>query len=335
VKAMVYKAYGSPDEIGFEDIEVPTVKPSEVLVNVSASAVNPGDWFLLSGTPYVMRIGTGLTKPRHRVLGLSAAGTVTAVGEAVEQFRVGEAVLGETNRGAFAELVTVSADACAAKPPSVTFEQAAASGIVGTTALQALRDVAKLQPEDALLINGASGGVGTFAVQIAKSYGAVVTGVCGPSNVELVLSLGADHVIDYTQEDFTASGPYDIILDNVGNRSIRDCRRALNPQGTLILNANTAGGWLGSYIRRALIALTITPFVSQRLRPFSQSPSSKDLAILCEMIDAGKIHPVIDRSFDFADMAEALSYYGRGHARGKVVVDVNMSGNSERGSQDG
>jgi NADPH:quinone reductase-like Zn-dependent oxidoreductase len=245
MKAIVYREYGSPDVLELEDVDLPVVKDGEVLVRVFGAAVNPGDWDLLRGTPYLLRLSTGLFKPRKKVLGLAIAGRVEALGSEATRFHPGDEVFGEIIGGAFAEYASVSEDALALKPANLTFEQAATVPVAGTTALQGLRDIGRVQLGQKVLINGASGGVGTFAVQIAKALGADVTGVCSTPNVDLVRSIGADHVIDYTQEDFTGNGHhYDLIFDNVGNRSLSDCRRALTPRGTLIPNSNKgAGHW--------------------------------------------------------------------------------------------
>jgi NADPH:quinone reductase-like Zn-dependent oxidoreductase len=324
--AIVYQAYGPPDVLELEDVEVPDVEDDEVLVRVLGAAVNPGDWDLLHGTPYVLRPMIGLRRPRNEVLGLAVAGRVEAVGDTVSKFQPGDEVYGEISYGGFAEYARVPEDALAPKPSNLTFEQAAAVPVVGVTALQALRDVGRVQPGQKVLINGASGGVGTFAVQIAKALGADVTGVSSTRNVELVRSIGADHVIDYTREDFTATGRrYDLILDNVGNRSLSAYRRALTPKGTLIPNSNKGGGrWIGGFLARAVRALLVSPFVPQRLRPFAATGKSEDLFALKELIESGKVTPVIDRTYSLSETAEALRYYGEGHTRGKVVISVEQ-----------
>ncbi len=322
MKAIVYHEYGSPDVLHLEDIAQPVAGDGEVLVRVLAAAVNPGDWDVLQGTPYVLRPMTGVRRPKNKVLGLAVAGRVEAVGSKVSKFRPGDEVYGETRWGGFAEYACVSEDALAAKPSNLTFEQAAAVPVVGVTALQGLRDAGRVRPGQKVLIYGASGGVGTFAVQIAKTFGAEVTGVCSTTNVDLVRSIGADHVIDYTREDFTAAGPrYDVIFDNVGHRSLSDCRRALTAKGTFIPNSNKGGGrWIGGYLARALRALALSPFVSQRLRPFAATSKSEDLVVLTGLIEAGKVTPVIDRTYPLSETAKALSHYGEGHTRGKVVI---------------
>jgi len=235
--------------------------------------------------------------------------------------------------GGFAESASVAEEALATKPSNLTFEQAAAVPLVGVAALQGLRDTGKVQPGQRVLINGASGGVGSFAVQIAKAFGANVTGVCSTTNVDLVLSIGADHVIDYTKDDFTTLGlQYDLIFDNVGNRSLSDYRRALTSQGTFIPNSNKGGGrWIGGYLGRALRALVVSPFVSQSLRPFSSSGGSEDLVVLTELIESGTVAPVIDRTYPLDQTADALGYYGEGHTRGKVVITVEQNEIQDRG----
>ena len=326
VKAIVYHEYGPPDVLELEDVDTPVVKDDEVLVRVYGVAVNPGDWDLLNGTPYVLRPMVGLRRPRNKVLGLAVAGRVEAVGSNTTRFQSGDEVYAGIGGGGFAEYACVSEDALALKPSNLTLEQAAAVPVAGVTALQGLRDTGRVQPGQKVLINGASGGVGTFAVQIAKAFGANVTGVCSTTNVDLVRSIGADHVIDYTQEDFTRNGEqYDLIIDNVGNRSLSDYRRALAPGGTLIPNSNKGSGhWIGGFLGRAVQALVVSPFVSQRLRPFAATEKSEDLVVLKELIESGKVTPVIDRTYPLNETAEALGYYGEGHTRGKVVITVGQ-----------
>lgn len=327
MKAVVYDEYGSPDLLKLEDVDAPAVKDDDVLVRVLGVSVNPGDWDILRGAPYILRPMTGFRRPRNRILGLAVAGRVEAVGRGVSQFRPGDEVYAEIGEGGFAEYACVPEAALALKPSNLTFEQAAAVPVVGTTALQALRDVAKVQPGQKVLINGASGGVGTFAVQIAKAFGSDVTGVCSTTNVDLVRSIGADHVVDYTQKDFRKAGPqYDLIFDNVGNRSLSDTRRALTPKGMLIPNSNKgAGRWIGSYLRTAIKALAISPFVSQRLRPFAATDESEDLVVLKDLIESGQVTPVIDRTYPLRETAKALRHYGEGHTRGKLVITMEQN----------
>lgn len=324
MKAIVNRVYGSPAVLELAEVDRPVPRADEALVRVLACAVNPGDWDVMHGTPYVLRLATGLRRPRNQVLGHAIAGRVEAVGADVSGFRPGEEVYAGIGNGGFAEYASVREELLALKPSNLTFEQAAAVPIAGVTALQALRDIGQVRQGQSVLINGAAGGVGTFAVQIAKTYGADVTGVCGTSNLGLVRSLGADHVIDYTREDFTANGQrYDLILDNVGNRSLSDLRRALTPRGMLIPNSNKGSGrWLGGYLRRALQALALSPFVSQRLRPFSATDKRDDLLELKGLIESGSVTPVIDRTYPLARAAEALAYFGTGHLGGKVIISL-------------
>ena len=265
-------------------------------------------------------MGYGLLKPKSSVPGFEVAGHVEAVGKNVKQFQPGDEVF--WCHGAFAEYVSVSEDALALKPANLPFEQAAAVPISAFAALQALRDKGQIQPGHKVLIIGASGGVGTFAVQIAKSYGAEVTGVCSTRNVDMVRSIGADHVIDYTQEDITQSGQrYDLILDMAGNRSLSDCRRALTPEGTLVIVGGSGGPWLMG-MGRTVRALVLSPFVRERLRPFLSLPKKEDLVVLKELIEACKVTPVIDRTYALREVPEAIRYLEERHARGKVVITV-------------
>jgi NADPH:quinone reductase-like Zn-dependent oxidoreductase len=327
MKAIVNHVYGPPGVLQLEDVDTPVTRGDEVLVRVLSAAVNPGDWDVLHGRPYVLRLTTGLRRPRNKVLGLAIAGRVEAVGGNVSEFGPGDEVYAGIGKGGFAEYACVPEAALAPKPANLTFEQAAAVPVAGTTALQALRDIGRVQPGQKVLVNGASGGVGTFAVQIAKASGAVVTGVCSTTNVDLVRSIGADHVIDYTQEDFTRNGQqYDLIFDNVGNRTLSELRRALAPRGTLIPNSNKGSGrWLGGFLRRAVQALVVSPFVSQRLRPFAATDKREDLVVLTRLIESGTVTPVLDTTYPLTEVAEALSHYGAGHARGKVIITMKQS----------
>lgn len=324
MKAIVYEQYGAPDVLELREVDRPAPAAGEALVRVLAVAVNPGDWDLLRGLPYVLRLSWGLRRPRNRILGLAVAGRIEAIGSGVAEVQPGDDVLAEVGWGGFAEYVRVPVKALALKPAGMTFEQAATVPVAGVTALQALRDVGRVQPGQRVLVIGASGGVGTFAVQVARTLGAEVTGVCSTANVELVRSLGADHVVDYTRDDFAAGGPrYDLILDNVGNRSLADCRRALVPKGTLLPNSNKGGGrWIGAYVGRAIRSLAVSPFVSHRLRPFATSVKHEDLVTLTDLIGSGQVSPVIERVYPLTETAEALRHYGRGHTRGKVVISV-------------
>jgi NADPH:quinone reductase-like Zn-dependent oxidoreductase len=313
---------GSPDQLELQEIDKPAVGDDGVLVRVRAASVNPYDWHLMRGLPYVVRLTEGLRKPKHSVPGVDVAGHVEAVGESVTQFRPGDEVFGG-RVGAFAEYVCGGENRFVPKPPGLTFEQAAAIPIAGCTALQGLRDRGQLQPGQKVLINGAAGGVGTFAVQIAKALGGDVTGVCSTRNVDLVRSIGADRVVDYTVEDFTRGGQrYELILDLVGNRSLPDLRRALTPKGTLVLSGGGVGGrWLGP-LALMLRAMVLSRFMGQRMLPFLAKLRRDDLVVLKELIEAGKVTPVIDRAYPLSEAAEAIRHLEAGHARGKVVITV-------------
>jgi NADPH:quinone reductase-like Zn-dependent oxidoreductase len=329
MKAMVYHDFGSPDVLQLEEIEKPVPDDNQVLIRVRAASVNPLDWHYLEGTPYIARpLAFGFIKPNVSRLGVDFAGTVEAIGKNVTHFKPGDEVFGGKT-GAFAEYVVVREDrAVVLKPASVTFEQAASLPIAAITALQGLRDKGKVQPGQKVLINGASGGVGTFAVQIAKSFGAEVTGVCSGRNVEMVRSLGADHVIDYTKEDFTKGAQrYDLILDNVGNRSPLEFRRVLNPNGICV---GIGGGgvnddrWTGPLVG-VIKSLMLSPFVTQQMGMMLAELNQKDLTILGDLIVAGKLKPVIDRRYTLGALPEAIRYLEEGHARGKVIITVGDS----------
>ena len=323
MKAIVHNVYGSPDVLELQEIEQPDLTDDGVLVRVRATSVNPAEWYGLTGRPYVARAQSGLRKPKSNRLGVDFAGTVEAVGKDVTQFRPGDEVFGGRS-GAFAEYVCVPEDrAVVPKPANVTFEQAAGVGVAGLTALQGLRDKGQIQPGQQVLINGASGGVGTFAVQIAKAFGAEVTGVCSTRNVDLVRSLGADHVIDYTHEDFTRSDRrYDLMLDVAGSRPWSACRRVLNPQATLVIVGAPKGNRLmGPLSRIVKVRLAALPS-SQKAVFFIAKFNKPDLAVLRELLEAGKVTPVIDRRYELSDCAAAFRYLGEGHARGKIVITV-------------
>jgi len=322
MKAIVYRCYGSPDVLEFEDIEKPTPADDEVLVKVVAASVNPLDWHYMRGSPYIMRLLAGLGAPNDARMGVDFAGTVEAVGRNVKRFKRGDEVFGGSS-GAFAEYVTVREDrALVLKPANMTFEQSATVAIAGITALQALRDKGKIKRGTKVLINGASGGVGTFAVQIAKSFGAEVTGVCSTRNVAMVRSIGADHVIDYTQEDYTKSGQrYDLIIDNVGNHSLLANRRALNPDGIMVIVGGPKGNWLRP-LMSPIKALMLSPFVGQEFVMILAKLRSEDLAILGDLMQAGKVTPVIDRRYRLSEVPAAIRYSEEGHARGKIVIDL-------------
>ncbi len=321
MQAIVTTRYGSPDVLQLKEVARPVVEDDRVLVRVRAASVNPYDWHMLRGLPYIVRLGEGLRKPKRTGLGIDVAGQVEAVGKQVTQFQPGDEVFGGCGN-AFAEYVRPREQFLVPKPANLSFEQAAAVPTAGWTALQGLRDHGQLQAGQRVLINGASGGVGTFAVQLAKAFGAEVTGVCSTRNVDLVRSIGADHVIDYTREDFTRQGQrYDLVLDAVGNRSLSAYRRALQPRGTLVLVGAPKGRWVGP-LAPLLKARILAPFVSQRMVWFLAQQTQADLRVLKELIEAGKVMPVIDRTYPLRETPEAIRYLEAGHARGKVVITV-------------
>jgi len=322
MRAIIQEAYGSPDDVlVLRDIDTPAIRDDEVLVEVHATAVAGDDWHLVQGQPYAARLATGLRRPRNRVPGRDVAGRVEALGAAVTELRTGDEVFGWCD-GAFAEHVAVPAGQMVGKPSNLTLEQAAVVPVSGFTALQAVRDVGRVQAGDQVLVIGASGGVGTFAVQIAKALGATVTGVCSSTNTDLVRSIGADHVIDYTLEDLTAgTRRYDLIVDLVGNRSLSDIRRALKPRGTLVLVGGTGGRWFKG-THRFIGALLVTPFVRQRLRPLIHRDRRRDLDALKDLIQDGKLTPVVSAHFPLAEVPAAIRHFAQGHARGKVAITV-------------
>jgi NADPH:quinone reductase-like Zn-dependent oxidoreductase len=322
MKAMVQDTYGSGEVVKTRDVAKPAIGEGEVLVRVRAAGVNPADWAIMSGLPYIARPVYGLRKPKNAIRGTDLAGTVETVGAGVTRFQPGDDVFG-WGVGSYAEYAAVSEDALALKPANLPFVQAAAVPMAGMVALQAIRDHGHVQAGQRVLINGASGGIGTFAVQIAKALGAEVTGVCSTRNVDMVRSIGADHVIDYTNEDFTQSGrQYDFILDNVSNHSLSDLRRALTPTGMLVPNGGLFGNrWLagGGRIVRAAVLFR---FGSQTLGNFLLSQKLEDLVVLKDLIEAGKVTPVVDRTFSLSETAQAIDHVGVGHARGKVAITV-------------
>jgi NADPH:quinone reductase-like Zn-dependent oxidoreductase len=323
MKAIVQRRYGAADVLSYEDIDKPVIKDDEVLIRVRAAAVNHADWVYVSGRPLIARLAFGLRKPKNMVRGKDVAGQVEAAGKAVTQFRPGDEVYGELDAGSFAEYIAAPAGLLALKPANLTFEQAATVPVSGNTALQGLRDVGKVKPGQKVLINGASGGVGTFAVQIAKAFGAEVTGVCSTRNSELVRSLGADHVIDYTQENFTRNGlRYDLIFDMIGNHSLTECRRALTPEGTLVLSSGTGGRVLGP-MGRIVRALVLSRFVSQELRSLLLTRSQENLDALRDLIESGKVTPAIDRTYPLKETPEAIRYFAEEHARAKIAITVS------------
>lgn len=323
MKAIVYCDYGLADVLTLREIEKPTPADDQLLVRVRAASINPLDWHYMRGTPYLMRMGTGLRKPKVTRLGVDYAGTVEAVGKSVTRFKPGDEVFG-VRSGALAQYVCVGADrAVVPKPASITFEQAAAVPVAAITALQGLRDKGHVQPGQKVLINGASGGVGTFAVQIAKALGARVTGVCSTRNLEMVRSLGADDVIDYTKEDFaTRPERFDVILDNVGTRPLLDFKRVLAPKGTYVMiggGGPNEGRWVGP-MARPVRALLLSPFVGQKFVMLLADVTPQDLTVLSEMMQSGKVTPVIDRRYPLSEVPAAIRYLEEGHARGKVII---------------
>jgi NADPH:quinone reductase-like Zn-dependent oxidoreductase len=326
MKAVVYTNYGSPDVLEIRDIKKPVPNDDQVLIKVRAASINPLDWHFMEGTPYIMRaLGVGLRKPKDPRLGVDMAGQVEAVGKNVTQFKPGDEVFGGRD-GAFAEYVCARADrAVVLKPANITFEEAASVPIAAITALQGLRDKGHVSAGQKVLINGASGGVGTFAVQIAKSFGADVTGVCSTRNLDLVRSLGADHVIDYTKEDFTKSDQrYDVILDNVGTQPLSGFKRVLAPKGICVMiggGGPNDGGLIGP-MARPIRALLLSPFMSQKMGMMMADLNKKDLNVLGDLMRSGKVKPVVDRTYPLSQIADAIRYLEQGHARGKVVITI-------------
>jgi NADPH:quinone reductase-like Zn-dependent oxidoreductase len=323
MKAITYHRYGSPEVLEFQEVDEPVLRDDEVLVRVRAASANPRDWHFMRGLPAFMRLQFGLRRPRHSGLGSDIAGQVEAVGANVTRFRPGDEVYADVVTGGFAELAAVPEAYLAPKPANLSFEQAAAVPLAALTALQGLRDHGRVQPGQEVLVIGAAGGVGTFAVQLAKWLGAEVTGVCGTGKAELVRSLGADHVVDYTKGDVTRSGRrYDLVLQLAGTASPSDLRRLLTPTGTLLLSSGESDGRLIGPVDRILKALLLAPFVRQRLVPFVARRSGDDLRVVKELIEAGTVTPVVDRTYPLSDVPEAIRYLEQGHARGKVVITL-------------
>lgn len=322
MKAIVYRCYGSPDILEFTDVEKPTPMDDQILVKVKVASVNPLDWHYMRGLPYIMRLSSGLGAPTDTRLGVDFAGTIEAVGKDVTRFEPGDDVFGGRT-GAFAEYIIVPEDrALALKPGNMTFAQAASVPIAGITALQALRDHGKIQPGQKVLINGASGGVGTFAVQIAKSYGAEVTGVCSTRNMDMVRSIGADHVIDYKKENYTESGRrYDLIIDMVGNHPLLANTNVLTPEGTLVMVGGPKGDWLKP-LMGPIKALLLSPFVDQEIGIILAQLGPDDMGILGELMQAGKVTPVIDRRYGLSEVPDAIRYSESGRARGKIIIEL-------------
>jgi NADPH:quinone reductase-like Zn-dependent oxidoreductase len=322
MKAIVYREYGSPDVLRLEEVARPVPGEGEVLVKVQAASVNAADWHLLRGDPFLVRLSSGFPKPKNTILGADIAGRVEAIGSNVKQFQPGDAVFGDISScgfGGFAEYVATPESALTLKPANVTFEAAAAVPLAAVTALQGLRDKGQIRAGRKVLINGASGGVGTFAVQIAKAFGAEVTAVCSARNVDMVRSLGADHVIDYTQEDFTKNGHrYDLILAANGNRSIFDYKRALSPNGTYVMT----GGAMPQMYQALLLGPMLSMTGSQKMGNLLARPNQKDLVFVKELLEASKVVPVIDRRYRLSEVPQAIRYLEEGHARGKVVISM-------------
>ncbi len=323
MQAVTYTAFGSPDVLQLKTIEKPTPEADEVLVKVHATALNKADWLMLTGSPFIVRLSTGsVRKPKHPILGSDVAGTVEAVGTGVTRFKPGDAVYGDLSagsRGGFAEYVAAPAAALAAKPAKISFEQAAAVPMAGVTALQALRDKAQLQAGETVLINGASGGVGMFALQLAKAFGAEVTAVCSTRNLNMARTLGADHTIDYTQENFTRNGRrYDVIIAANGYHPLRDYRRALNPNGRYVM----VGGTMRQIFEAMLLGSLFSVRGSAKMLSLAAKPNTNDLAFLSEMLEAGKLMPVIDRCYPLRELPAAMRYLGETHPRGKVVISI-------------
>jgi NADPH:quinone reductase-like Zn-dependent oxidoreductase len=321
MKAIVQDRYGPADVLKLEDIDMPVARPGDVLIRVDAASAFIGDWHIMTGTPYAIRLVSGMRAPKQRVRGQDVAGYVEAVGDDVTHLRVGDEVFGVAD-GAFAEYAIARPDKLAPKPTNLSFEEAATVPTTGCTALQGLRDVGKVQAGQRVLVIGAAGGVGSFAVQIAKAFGAHVTGVSSTSKLELVRSIGADEVIDYTREDIAeGTRGYDLIFDTAGNREASSLRRALTPKGTLVLVGGEGGGrWLG--MGRVLRAKAISPFVGQKMTNFLGRPKAEDLLVLQDLIEAGKVTPVIGARYPLSDVPDAIRELGTGHGRGKVVITV-------------
>jgi NADPH:quinone reductase-like Zn-dependent oxidoreductase len=321
MKAIVYTRYGPPDVLELKEVEKPTPEDNEVLIKVHATSVNWSDWHTLRADPFLVRLAAGLLKPKNKILGFDVAGRVEAVGVNVKQFQPGDEVFGDIfacGGGAFAEYVSVPENALVLKPANLIFEQAAAVPVAAVTALQGLRDQGQIQPGQKILINGASGGVGTFAVQLAKYFGAEVTGVCSTRNLEMVRSLGADQVIDYTQEDITQNGQrYDLIIDNVGNPAVykRLYKRSLSPTGICVIIA-------GSFFLQLFLGPWMTMTGSNKIGTFMTVTTKEDLVFMKELLEAGQVAPVVDRRYPLSEVPEAMRYLEGGHARGKVVITV-------------
>ena len=320
MKAILYHSYGSPDVLKYEEVATPIPADNQVLIEVRAASLNPMDWHFMRGLPYLVRIVAGLPKPKFPGLGADVAGKVVAIGAGVTRFKPGDEVFGVA-RGALAEFACAAESQLSERPHNVTFEQAASAPIAALSALQSARDKGHLQSGQKVLVNGAAGGVGSFAVQIAKSFGAKVTGVCSTGNVDMLRSLGADHVIDYTREDFTTAGQhYDLLLDCVGNRSLADCKRVLNPAGICVAVGGSTDPWMLRPLARLFASAVLSRIGSQKFRSFLARPKREDLVIIGGLLQSGKVVPVIDRRYSLRDVPEAMRYLGQGHARGKIII---------------
>jgi NADPH:quinone reductase-like Zn-dependent oxidoreductase len=321
MKAILFRKYGSPDVLELTEVEKPAPNDDQVLIKIVASAANPLDWHGMRGEPFIARMGNGLRKPRDQRLGADLAGRVEAVGKNVTEFKPGDEVFGAVGAGGFAEYVCTREKNLALKPSNISFEEAAAAPVVGFTALQGLRDAGKIQPGQRVLINGAAGGIGTFAVQLAKSYGTEVTGVCSTRNLDMVRSFGADHVVDYTREDFSRTGrKYDLIYDTIGNRSVADYRRALKPRGTCVIAGFTS---LGRLFEHMVLGPLTSRNRDQKVGMMGISNGNKeDLLCIRELLATGRVISVIDRCYPLRETAEAIRYLETLHARGKVIINV-------------
>jgi NADPH:quinone reductase-like Zn-dependent oxidoreductase len=322
MKAIVCEKYGPPDVLQLKEVEKPSPKEDEVLIKIHAAALNKGDWYALTGKPFLVHLTDGLLKPKDKILGMDVAGRIEAVGRNVNQFQPGDEVFGDISwcgKGAYAEYGSVPENVLAQKPANLSFEEAAAAPVAAVVALQGIRDIGQIQPGQKVLINGASGGVGTFAVQIAKYYGAEVTAVCSTGKIEMVRSIGADYVIDYTKVDFTQNGQqYDLIIGVNGHHSLSNYKRALSPEGTYV----GIGGTIASIFQSNLLGPLMSKKGGKQFRNTLAKQSQKDLDVIKELLEAGKIVPVIDRRFTLSQVPEAFRYFGEGHAKGKVVITV-------------
>jgi NADPH:quinone reductase-like Zn-dependent oxidoreductase len=324
MKAIAQDRYGEADVLEFGDVQEPVVREHDVLIRVRAAGAGPDVWHIMAGKPYMARPMLGWARPKIRIRGWDVAGTVETVGAAVTEFGPGDEVMGTAERGSFAEFAVAPADKLVRKPERLSFEQAAAVPVSGTTAIQALRDKGRVQPGQSVLVIGAGGGVGTFTVKIAKAMGATVTGVASTSKLDLLRSIGADDVIDYTREDFTdGSRTWDVIVDTAGRRPLRELRRALTPKGRLVVVGGDGGGrWTGGFFRGMLRGPIVSIFIGQSLGGINAKVTKEDLRALSELIEAGSITPVVDRTFDLVAAADAVRYLAEGHAAGKIVVTI-------------